>query len=721
LTRPQLEQDTLYEFAFFHAKIGMAVVGLDGRFQKVNPSLCKLTGYSESELVKMTFMDITHPDDAPVGERMRAMLIAGTMDDYQNEKRYIRKDGVHVWVEISVTVVRDEAGVPSVFVTQLQDISARKRAEHMLQRHMQQYKSLFDKHPDIVYAVSMDGEVTSLNDSVERITGFTAAEWRGQVPSLLGDGIRHALEHADEGSLSTFRQETAVPHKNGSTVHLSVMHAPIIVDGEAVGIYGIARDITKRTTLIRQLKESERKYRLLAENSLDVIARINPFGILTYVSPSSEALLGFTPEELVGIDFASLLHPEDAQKRAIPYAGAGRLSDERLSTFRCRTKSGEYVWIESRTKSIRGKHSGKVTEYVTVLRDVTEREAERRRLREAEELYRLISDNAREVIMICEPDGIVRYVSPAVAKVLGYEPEEIVGRMASDWFHGEDVAALRSRTFNDEDVFRNRVLHKNGTYIWFETSMKRIRNERGEVATLLGIGRDITERMKTEELLQQSEKLSAAGQLAAGIAHEIRNPLTSLKGFLQLMQNGAAAKPDYFRILNDELTRIETILSELLILAKPHSTVTAARDLSGIVRSVVALLESQANLRNVELRLRLPKEPLPINGDDNQLKQVFVNFVKNAIEAMPDGGAVDIQAEPEDGNAVLRFIDNGHGIPEEKLPFVGRPFFTTKEYGTGLGLSVSYKIIAAHNGTVSVRSVVGEGTEFAISLPLVPV
>ncbi len=722
MTRPQLETDSLYQHAFLRAKIGMAVVALNGKFQKVNPSLCRLTGYSEAELLTMTFLDITHPDDAGVGELLRAKLIEGTLDDYQNEKRYIRKDGVHVWVQMNVTVVRDEAGEPQVFVTQMQDISARKRAEHVLQRHMQQYKSLFDNHPDIVYAVSMDGELISMNDSCERITGYKAAEWRADFPPLLEEDIRNALGHANEGSLDTYRIETTVPHKDGSTVHLHVTHAPIIVDGEAVGIYGIAKDITKQTKLFRQLKESERKYRLLAENSLDVIARFNAFGVFTYVSPSSSAVLGFAPEELIGREGISFVHPEDVQRLEERYAGQGAHPDERMSTFRFRMKSGQYVWIESRTKSFRGRLSGKVTEHLSLLRDVTERETERMRLREAEEQYRSIVEHSPDAIFI-SVDGRFAYVNETAVELLGARDKaQLYETDPFTLIHPDYRPAAEERR---RIVLEDKRVAEQTQSIYFrldgraiDVEVKSIPSFYNNTEAVHTIIRDITERKKTQELHQQSEKLSAAGQLAAGIAHEIRNPLTSLKGFLHLMQSGKASKPHYYRIMNDELTRVETILNELLLLAKPHSTVMDERDAATILRSVVGLLETQANLRGVELTLRLPEAPLTIVGDDNQLKQVFINFVKNAIEAMPDGGAIDIRADAKDGTATIAFADQGHGIPEDKLSLIGRPFFTTKEYGTGLGLSVSYRIIEAHRGAIRVESVVGRGTTFTVTLPL---
>jgi signal transduction histidine kinase len=224
---------------------------------------------------------------------------------------------------------------------------------------------------------------------------------------------------------------------------------------------------------------------------------------------------------------------------------------------------------------------------------------------------------------------------------------------------------------------------------------------------------------KSLELLQASEKLVIAGQMAAGIAHEIRNPLTSLKGFLKLMQTGPGGKKEYFDIMYSELDRIELILSELLLLAKPqHEMSFQKKELLNLLQQIIVLLEPQANLNNVQLMTRSLSDQLYINASENHLKQVFINIIKNAIEAMPNGGEILIEVKQNNGQVRVSIIDQGFGIPEEHLTKLGEPFFSTKQTGTGLGLAITHQIVENHGGRIKISSKLGEGTVFDVMLPL---
>lgn len=237
----------------------------------------------------------------------------------------------------------------------------------------------------------------------------------------------------------------------------------------------------------------------------------------------------------------------------------------------------------------------------------------------------------------------------------------------------------------------------------------------GETAVQV-ILRDISERKQTEELMLRSEKLSIAGQLAAGIAHEIRNPLTAIKGFLQLMKPTMEENEHYFDIIFSELSRIELILSRLLMLAKPQQNALKEKlDLIRLIREVTALLETQANLNGILINTKLSGEKIFIKGDQNQLKQVFINLIKNAVESMPDGGTVHLEVKETADAVTVTVQDEGEGIPEHVLKRIGEPFLTTKEKGTGLGLMVTFNIIENHNGTIEVKSKVEKGTTFIIS------
>ncbi|WP_099361136.1 ATP-binding protein [Fredinandcohnia onubensis] len=235
--------------------------------------------------------------------------------------------------------------------------------------------------------------------------------------------------------------------------------------------------------------------------------------------------------------------------------------------------------------------------------------------------------------------------------------------------------------------------------------------------------RDITEVKKSQELIQQTDKLSLIGEMAAGIAHEIRNPLTSLKGFAQLLQDEKATKMinSYSEIMVSEIDRINTIVDEMLLLAKPKKLELKKRRLTTILNEVVFLLDTQAILHNIRIKTAYDDELKNafINCEENKLKQVFINILKNSIEAIDDGGIIDITLYPKGNNAILRFADDGCGIPKDKLDRIGKAFFTTKEKGTGLGLMICQTIIQEHGGQLTIDSEENKGTTIEISLPLI--
>lgn len=237
----------------------------------------------------------------------------------------------------------------------------------------------------------------------------------------------------------------------------------------------------------------------------------------------------------------------------------------------------------------------------------------------------------------------------------------------------------------------------------------------GEPAVQI-ILKDLSDRKQAEELMIRSEKLSLAGQLAAGIAHEIRNPLTAIKGFLQLLQGESEKGKKYFEIIFSELNRIEMILSELLMLAKPQEAALKKANVGIILHEVVTLLETEAILKNIVICKDIAEEAQELLCDQNQLKQVFINLIKNAIDAMPNGGTITISSKTEGDFIVMKVKDEGKGIPKEVLERIGEPFLTTKKNGTGLGLMITYKIIENHNGTIDVNSS-EKGTVFTIKLP----
>lgn len=228
---------------------------------------------------------------------------------------------------------------------------------------------------------------------------------------------------------------------------------------------------------------------------------------------------------------------------------------------------------------------------------------------------------------------------------------------------------------------------------------------------------DITHEKENETLLVRSEKMKIVGELAASIAHELRNPLTAIKGFFKILRTGTEEKELYYNVIDEELSRIEQISSELLTVAKPHSENKTGDDLIQLIEDVILLLTPQANMKNIQIIKKANRESLYITCESTKMKQVFINLIKNAIDAMDNSGHIVIDIEEGNNRVDVRIIDQGRGIPKYLLDKLGEPFYTTKEKGTGLGLMVCFQIIESHGGAIQVKSALNEGTTFTITLP----
>ncbi|MEM1506218.1 ATP-binding protein [Domibacillus sp. 8LH] len=345
------------------------------------------------------------------------------------------------------------------------------------------------------------------------------------------------------------------------------------------------------------------------------------------------------------------------------------------------------------------------------------------RRKQSEENYKLLIELLPESVVI-QRNNIILYANKAAEKMLGaHQKRDLVGRSIVDFIEDgylEKIQKNKAVPKQPQRPLINAVCKLtclNLKQIYFEFSSLQIIFE-GKEATLY-IGKDITcKREQTESLLQKSEKLAVVGQLAAGIAHEIRNPLTSIKGFIQLVHSETNQHKDFLEIVLAELERINAIIGEFLVLAKPNEVKFKKMNIQPLLDDVVSLINSQAMMENVQISLSYSMQLPQIVCEENQLKQVFINVLKNAIEAMPGGGVIEVEAhKSEDGYITLSFKDQGVGIPEERIPTLGEPFYTTKEKGTGLGLMTCLKIIENHKGDLRISSEINKGTTIKISLP----
>jgi two-component system, sporulation sensor kinase E len=358
---------------------------------------------------------------------------------------------------------------------------------------------------------------------------------------------------------------------------------------------------------------------------------------------------------------------------------------------------------------------------VVIGRDITLRKEAEKRLEESEQRYKSLFEQNPDAIFSLDLAGKFISVNVECQKITGFTVNELL-QMDFRPLLIEESKIVADRHFElalqgNPQNYEVTARQKNGNFV-----LLRIKNVpiivNGEIVGLYGIAKDITEWKKTEEILRKSDRLSVVGQLAAGVAHEIRNPLATLTGFVKLLKEETNDHHFYYDIMSSELGRINLIVSEFLFLAKPQVMEFQDRDIIAIFDHVLTIAQAQANLNNIQFITAFEQNLPLVYCEENQLKQVFINILKNAIESMPAGGVIVIQINHEKDHLRIRFKDQGCGIPPERIANLGEPFYSTKEKGTGLGLMVSYRIIEAHHGQIHVESEIGKGTNIDILLPL---
>ena len=319
--------------------------------------------------------------------------------------------------------------------------------------------------------------------------------------------------------------------------------------------------------------------------------------------------------------------------------------------------------------------------------------------------------------------GCITYISQNTKVMIGYEPEELIGTHIKNIMHHEDYEKIRDKSqFESNELLSStlRIFHKDGNVLWVDltfTSSEQIDSDQSsEVICFINLAQE--KRIEYTDLIE-NEKLKVAGQLAAGVAHEIKNPLTSIKGFLQLMKADTVLNKKYLEIVEGEIQRLESISSELLVLAKPQKYVVELHDLMILVKEVILLLEAEARQKSIQFQLVSGEQSFMILCDRHKVKQVLINIVKNGIEAMNDPGSITVQLFKDTNDVQVTITDEGCGISEDDLEKLGNPFFSTKSKGNGLGLMVCPKIISEHNGHILVESKQNVGTTFKINIPLV--
>ncbi len=595
------------------------------------------------------------------------------------------------------------------------------------------YRPLFEENPDAVLLVNREGEILHGNAAATRMLGYAPDELRS----------RHIREIADPSSAASAEEmlvqsvtehprphELAFRRKDGDIALMKLYAIPRIIDQDHQGVYVIGRDVTESRRdmdrLVRQHEQEkqyqETRFQSIVHSVLDAVIVTDAELRVVVWNQGAERMFGYAGAEVIGesIDFIipeSYL-PRHREGFRSYHAGAAPRIIGSVVEIEGKRKGGEVFPIEL---SLNSWTEDRQSYYSAVIRDISERKRAEAALTKSEEMYRDLIESFPEAIMIAKGMQWVFVNDFGVRLLGGNEPGDILWRSVFETVHPDFHPNVRKRIQLTEmdgrmsERMEEKWVRLDGKPLHVQVSAIPAKFN-GETARIVVV-RDMTELQKAREIYERSEKLAVAGELAAGIAHEIRNPLTAIKGFLQLTKEGM--NPAYYAIIASEMDRIELIISELLMVAKPQQTSFILENLQSVVLHVVKLMESQANLNNVSIELDLPKEEIWIICDENQLKQVFINMLKNSIEAMERGGTIHLKIVRKQASAVEIVIrDEGTGIPDDKIANLGQPFYTTKDKGTGLGLMISYNIIRNHQGHVSVQSSADEGTIFTITLPV---
>lgn len=329
-------------------------------------------------------------------------------------------------------------------------------------------------------------------------------------------------------------------------------------------------------------------------------------------------------------------------------------------------------------------------------------------------------ESANDGIAVFDLENNLIDINPAFEKLYGWTKEEGIGKsLPLVAPHNVKAAEERFKELlkGKRFVIETDEMKKDGTIFRAQISLSPIIDKNGNVMAVSVISRDISYMRENERLQMQSEKLKLAGEIAAGVAHEIRNPMTVISSFVQMMQaDEQSPYKEYISIVQDEIERIDLIISEFLVLSKPHYKEKDWVNLVQIIEEIAKLFSPQFDNKNIEFSFETDVEEANIYGNKNQLKQVFINLLKNSMEAIQTNGSIQISLSKKDDHYAIIIKDDGCGMDEEVVTHIFEPFFTTKSKGTGLGMMIISKIIQEHYGQIKVFSKENAGTDIHIQI-----
>jgi two-component system NtrC family sensor kinase len=482
------------------------------------------------------------------------------------------------------------------------------------------------------------------------------------------------------------------------------------------------------------LFESNEKYKTLLENLNDILFELDSQGNFIYISPAVEKVTGFNAQEILGRHIGSFIHPDDINGLQMGFEinQEGQIEPR---AFRHKKKEGNWIYLRITSHVVL--RNGKQEGITGVMTDVTQSKNAETALKNSEEYFRTLMENASDLIIALKEDASIQYATPSVTKVIGYAVDDVIGQNISKYIYpGDSLQATRlfinaSCNPGNTGQIELRFKHSDGTVRYAEIIANNALENPAVHGIILNI-HDVTDHKKIEgrekeleQELQISSRLASIGQLAAGIAHEINNPLTSVIGFSKLLTRKELPEDvmDKIKIINTEAQRVAKIVQGLLTFARQDELQRGSVDINAVLSQILQLRSYEMSTNNIKVNQDFARDLPNIQADTAQLQQVFLNIILNAekeMNAAHGKGNLVIKTEKTDFGVQVSVKDDGPGISPENMPRLFTPFFTTRKIGegTGLGLSICHGIITRHGGKISVQSKLGDGATFIVELPL---
>jgi len=584
------------------------------------------------------------------------------------------------------------------------------------------WMEIFDSISDFIVVHDESHRVLRVNHSLAEFIGVRPSE-------LIGVSMRALISMATEAGPQPCPFCRAGMDTEDEYIH-PVLERTYLVStsrvrgalNEGMETIHVLKDITDR-------REAERRYRELFDNIQEGIFFSSPQGRFIEVNDALVRMLGYSSrEELLQIDISHQLYPTPQQRlafqRKLEQYGVLRNFEEAL-----RRKDGSLVHTLQNAVAVRDAH-GQITQYRGVMLDITELKNFQAQLQRERDFNTKILDNTQSMILVVDTAGLVSYANRRCLQDGGFREDQLIGHPLVEFVSPNGRQTLReafesSLSGNHVDNLEAPLSRGNGGLGHFSVNMSPMRDERGDVSSIVVVMTDITEASVLQAKLMHAEKMAAVGQLVSGVAHEVNNPLTAILGFADLLLEqpdiAESAKKD-LRVIVQEAQRTKTIVQNLLSFARQTPAQRKPVDLNSILRRTLQLRSYDFASHGFEVVERLDEALPAVTGDSHQLQQVFLNILNNAYDAITETdrvGCIEVETTHTADYAEVMFRDNGPGIASPERIF--DPFFTTKEVGkgTGLGLSICYGIVREHGGEISCHNNKEQpGATFSVRLPV---